>query len=88
MSTSTRILYDLIDRRLDALGTSHPYLESEHLVPLKQALTDLRSHHALELDAVRALREVEDAETAPAVLRPGPLGGALRSGSAKRGAKK
>lgn len=87
MSTSIRILYDLIDRRLDALGGSHPYLEAEHLVPLKQALADLRSHHALELDAARTLRN-EEAEDVPAVLRPGPMGGALRSGSAKRGAKK
>lgn len=76
MSQSTRILYDLIDRRLDALGSSHPYLEAEHLVPLKQALVDLCAHHALELDAAKLAREVEDVPHVPAVLR------------AKRGAKK
>lgn len=76
MSRATNILYDLIDRRLDALGSSHPYLESEHLVPLKQALADLCAHHALELDAVKLAREVEDVPHVPAVLR------------AKRGAKK
>lgn len=69
MSQSTRILYDLIDRRLDALGSSHPYLESEHLVPLKQALVDLCAHHALELDAAKLAREVEDVPQVPAVLR-------------------
>lgn len=77
MSQSTRILYDLIDKRLDALSGSHPYLESSGDLPvLRQMMAEIRSLHALELDAVKLVREVEDAPHVPAVLR------------AKRGAKK
>lgn len=65
MSKSTNILYDLLDRRLDSLGVSYPGLEAEHITPIKQAIADLRAHHALELDAVKLAREVEEAEAAP-----------------------
>lgn len=87
MSHSTQILYDVIERRLDALGVQFPFLEAEHLAPLKQSLADLRSHHAIELAEVRAGREEDDAvDKLP--MRPGPQGGALRTGGAKRSTKK
>lgn len=83
MSKSTNILYDLIERRLDALSTTHPYLEASGDLPvLRQSIADLKGMHALELDAVRTGLEVEQEDEKP--MRPQPQGGALRTGRAKK----
>ena len=59
MSKTTDMLYAVIDRRLDVLGTSWPFLEAEDLPMLRNSIKELKAMHELELHAAKVLYESE-----------------------------